>query len=221
MGPCVPANDFGLMCGSGNGAARAIVKTISPSHRLAFAWRLANKPPMNRPDDNDQNLENLIIRLEDGAVLTKSHGSYWDLSTKITKAYLMTAWSPDSRLLVKVEQRAEFVSAELFAFTENDAAIGPFDLVKVIEPAIQAKVEAKDAGNSVLVFAARPEMTIDDQGLLKAVVYTRRIEDAAGGPTDGPRYDATVQLSRAGGSLDAKVVSVAPRAGVSISIIVH
>lgn len=87
----------------------------------------------------------------------------------------------------------------------------------MIEPAIQAKTEAKDVGNSVLVFAAHPAMTIDDQGLLKAVVFTRRAEDA----TDGPTYDATIQLIRAGGSLDAKAVSVTPRAGVSISIIVH
>jgi hypothetical protein len=214
MGPCAPA-DFDLLCGSGNGAARVIVKTISPSRRLAFAWRLADRPP-NKPDENDPNLENLIVRLEDGSVLAKSHGSYWDLSTKIAKAYLMTAWSPDSRLLVKVERRAEFASAELFAFAENDASIGPFDLVKVIEPAVRAKMGAKDAGNSVLVFAAHPAMTINDQGLLQAVVFTRR-EDA----TDGPTYDVTVQVKRAVDSLDAKVVSVTPRAGTSISIIVH
>jgi hypothetical protein len=128
----------------------------------------------------------------------------------------MTAWSPDSRLLVKVERRAEFASAELFAFAENDASIGPFDLVKVIEPAVRAKMGAKDAGNSVLVFAAHPAMTINDQGLLQAVVFTRR-EDA----TDGPTYDVTVQVKRAVDSLDAKVVSVTPRAGTSISIIVH
>jgi hypothetical protein len=115
-----------------------------------------------------------------------------------------------------VERRAEFASAELFAFAENDASIGPFDLVKVIEPAVRAKMGAKDAGNSVLVFAAHPAMTINDQGLLQAVVFTRR-EDA----TDGPTYDVTVQVKRAVDSLDTKVVSVTPRAGTSISIIVH
>src|SRR5208282_1318535 len=170
LGPCVPA-DFDLMCGSGNGAARVIIKTISPSRRLAFAWRLADGPP-NRPDENDPNLGNLIVRIKDGTVLAKSHGSYWDLGTKIAKAYLMTAWSPDSRLLVKVEQRAVFASAELFAFAENDAAIGPFDLVKVIESAVRAKMGTRYAGDSVLVFTAHPAMTINDQGLLQAVVFT-------------------------------------------------
>lgn len=217
IGPCVPALDFGLMCGSGDGAARAIVKTISPSQRLAFAWRLANKPPMNRPDDTDPTLENLIVRIEDGAMVAKSSGSYWDLSTKIAKAYLMTAWSPDSRLLVKVEQRAESESAELFAFAEDDTAVGPFDLGKVIKAAVEAKMDAKDADNSVLVFMARPAMTISDQGLLRAVVRTRKGEF---GPS-GPIYDVTVQVTHSANSLTANVVSVTPRDGVSISIIVH
>jgi len=78
-------------------------------------------------------------------------------------------------------------------------------------------MDTNDAGNSVLVFTAHPAMIIDDQGLFKAVVFTRRVEDAA----DGPRYDATLQLIRVGGSLAAKVVSIAPRTGTSISIIVH
>lgn len=165
MGPCAPA-DFDLICGSGDGAARAIVKTISPSRRLAFAWRLTNKPPGNIPEQDDPALENLIVRLDDGTALAKSHGSYWDLSTKIAKAYLMTAWSPDSRLLVKIEQRAQSASAEIFSFTEDDATTGPFNLVKVIEPALQAKMPKANTGNSTVAFSAHPATTIDDQGLL-------------------------------------------------------
>jgi hypothetical protein len=217
MGRCVPAVDFDLMCGNGDGAARAIVKTISPSQRLAFAWRFANKPPTNPPNDPDPNLENLIVRIEDGAVLAKSHGSYWDLGTKIAKAYLMTAWSPDSRLLVKVEQRAAFSSAELFAFVENDAAIGPFDLVKTIEPAVLAEMSAREDGTSGLVFVAHPPMTISNQGLLHAVVRTTQGEY---GP-DGPTYDVALQIMRAANSINAKVISVTPHAGASITITVH
>jgi hypothetical protein len=214
MGPCVPA-DFDLICGSGDGAARAIVKTISPSQRLAFAWRLVDRPP-NQPTYGDPKLENLIVRIKDGASLAKSRGSYWDLGMKIAKAYLMTAWSPDSRLLVKVDQGVESTSAELFAFAEDDAAIGPFDLAKVIEPAITATEHAGAAENFSLVFASHPAMTIDNNGLFHAVVNTRS-EDA----TEGARYDVTVQVTRSGASLAAQVVSVTSHAGVSISIIVH
>jgi len=215
MGPCTPA-EFDLICGSGDGAARVVVKTISPSRRLAFAWRLTNKPPGNIPEQDDPALENLIVRLDDGAVLAKSYGSYWDLSTKIAKAYLMTAWSPDSRLLVKIEQRARSASAEVFSFAEDDATVGPFDLVNVIEPAMQAKTQRTHTGSSSLVFSAHPATTIDDQGLLHTVVSARH-EDA----TEGPRYAVVMQIAHSTKAIDAKIVSVTPFDGTSISIIVH
>jgi hypothetical protein len=219
MGPCIPAN-FDLICGSGDGAARAIIKTISPSQRLAFAWRLADRPP-NQPNDHDPKLENLIVRIEDGATLAKSQGSYWDLGTKIAKEYLMTAWSPDSHLLVKVAQSAEFASVELFAFAEDDAAIGPFDLAKAVKSAITATEHVDDAGNFSLVFAAHPGMTVDDNGLFRAVVNTRMEDVTKDDVTEGTRYDVTVQVIRSGASLAAHVVSVTPHPGTSISIIVH
>jgi len=217
MGPCVTDDRGDLTCGSGNGAAAVILKTKSPSKRLAFAWRLTDRPPTSKPDENDPNLENVIVRILDGAVLAKSHGAYWDLGTKIAKAYLFTAWSPDSRLLVKIEQRADSASAELFSFAEDDTAIGPFDLVKVIEPAVQAQMQAsKDADISTLVFAPHPAMTINDAGLMQATVLTIS-RDLIYGPT----YEATVQVKRAADTLDANVVSVTPYTGTSISIIVH
>lgn len=217
MGPCAPDSQGWLICGSGDGAAQVIAKTISPSRRLAFAWRLADRPPSERPGENDPNLENFIVRIEDGTVLAKSRGAYWDLGTKIAKAYLSTAWSPDSRLLFKVEQRAGFASAELFSFAEDDTAIGPFDLVKVIKPALQVNMQGtKDTGNSALVFSARPAMNVDDQGLIHAVVNT-----IASDSSHGPVYDVTLQVTRTAGSLNANVISVAPYAGTSISIIVH
>ena len=90
MGPCTPVV-FDLICGNGPGAARAILKTVSPSKRLAFAWRLSNRPPTDRPEQNDPYLENFVVRIEDGAVLAKSHGAYWDLGSKIAKAFLIAA----------------------------------------------------------------------------------------------------------------------------------
>jgi hypothetical protein len=215
MGPCQPAR-FDFLCGSGDGAARAIAKTGSPSDRVAFAWRLTDRPPTSPPEQNDPNLENLVVRIEDGTILAKSHGAYWDLGSEIAKAYLMTAWSPDSRLLVKAEHRVESVSAELFAFGENDAAAGPLDLGTVIERAVLAKMQGTEQiDNSVLVFAAQPAMTIDDHGLMHAVVAIK-VQDTTQG-----RYDVAVQVTHVASSIDAKVVSVTPYDGVSISILVH
>jgi len=215
MGPCKPAN-FDLLCGSGDGAAHAVVKTISPSKRLAFAWRLANQPPINVPGEHNPELENFVVRIGDGAVLAKSGGSYWDLSTKIAKAYLMTAWSPDSHLLVKVEQRADFALAETFYFSDDDTATGPFDLGGVILPALRAAMKGtKGANNSVLVFAAHPAMAIDNQGLLHAAVFAR------GDDADGPTYDATVQIAHVASIIDAHVVALTIREAPTISVIVH
>lgn len=215
MGPCHPAR-FDYLCGSGDGATRAIAKTGSPSDRLAFAWRLTDRPPTSPPKQNDPNLENLVVRIEDGKILARSHGAYWDLGAKIAKAYLMTAWSPDSRLLVKVEQRDDSVSAELFAFGENDTASGPFELGKMIKSAILAKMEGvKQMDASVLVFAAHPEMTIDNRGLLHAVVAIQAQNETQG------RYEVTVQVSHVADSIDASVASVTPYGGTSISVIVH
>jgi hypothetical protein len=39
MGPCREANDGAILCGEGENSARVIDGTISPSKRLAFAWR--------------------------------------------------------------------------------------------------------------------------------------------------------------------------------------
>ena len=39
MGPCKPDKHDGLICGSGDGAARVIDDTTSPSKQLALAWR--------------------------------------------------------------------------------------------------------------------------------------------------------------------------------------
>src|SRR5579864_5833012 len=205
IGPCAPAV-FDLICGKGNGAARVIVKTISPSKRLAFAWRLAKRPPGAVPDDNADDLENFVIRIADGAVLAKSHGAYWDLGTKIAKAYLMTAWSPDSRLLVKVEQRAESVSAEVFSFASDDAVVGPVDFTNVVKTALQAKEGVANSTDSLLVFTAIPAITMDDRGSFHATVRLRRKEDAV----DGPTYDVAGQATRTANTLNVNVVSIAP-----------
>ena len=119
------------------------------------------------PEENDPNLENIVMRIGDGAILAKSNGSYWSLGTKIAKAHVSAAWSPDSHLAVKVEQRSESASSELFAFDQSDAATGPFELVGVIKPVVLSQMEYnQDADDYGLVFASHPAMTINNDGLI-------------------------------------------------------
>ena len=66
MGPCQPDKDGGLTCGSGPGAARVVEGTMSPSKRFAFAWRAPGSSSADDPDPDK--VENLLIRISDGAV---------------------------------------------------------------------------------------------------------------------------------------------------------
>lgn len=217
MGPCRPDDQGIVTCGSGDGAAQVIYKTMSPSKRLAFAWRLTDRPPTAKPNENDPHLENFVVRIDDGTILARSRGSYWDLGNKIARAFLFTAWSPNSHLMFKVEQRSESAVAELYSFTENDTALGPFDLVTVIKPEILTKMHVtNDAEEDYgLLFSAKPDMTIDDQGLLHVRVQT--MKDNARGVV----YDAAVQAFSASNSLNAKVVSATRYGKPTIFVTVH
>jgi hypothetical protein len=219
MGPCLPADHGSLICGMGDGAARTIPETNPPSKRLALAWRFTNRPPTDRPSENDPNLESLIVRIGDGAILAKSRGVYWHLGDRYApRQYLRTAWSPDSRLLIKIAGRVGVSdSAELFAFDEDDNVAGAFDLAKVLDDAMGAEMKSiKDADQYLFRFCYKPEVAIDDQGLIHASVFAETRDSG-----DGPDYDMTAQARRAANSLDVKVLSVSQNLGPRISVTVH
>src|SRR5262245_4964698 len=72
---CVADQHGGLVCGEGKAAMRVVADTTSPSKNYAFAWR----SPQGLPSGNDipDNIENVLVRLNDGAVLAKLGGEYW------------------------------------------------------------------------------------------------------------------------------------------------
>jgi hypothetical protein len=219
MGPCLPADRGSLICGTGDGAARTIPETSSPSKRLALAWRFTNRPPTDRPNENDPNLESLIVRIGDGAILAKSRGAYWHLGDRYApRQYLRAAWSPDSRLLIKIAGRVGVSdSAELFTFDEDDSIIGAFDLAKVLYAAMGAEMKSiKDANKYLFGFCYKPEAAIDDRGLIHASLFAEK-----GDSGDGPIYELTAKATRAANSLDVKVLSVSQNLGPRISVTVH
>jgi hypothetical protein len=219
IGPCVPNDHGSLTCGSGNGAARVIPKTISPSKRLALAWRITNRPPTSQPTEGDPDLESLIVRIEDGATLAKSRGDYWDLGERYAPhQYLSAAWSPDSRLLIRTAGRvAVSDAAELFAFADDDGVVGPFDLAKVFDSAVRGEMKSvKDADQYLFRFSYQPQIAMDDHGLIRASVYTQAPDS-----TDGPIFNLTAQVTRVANSLGAKVLSVSRHLGPYISVTVH
>src|SRR3954454_13976285 len=70
---CLADQHGGTVCGEGKSAARVFADTTSPSRKYAFAWRSAEGLPSGR-DLPSNSVENVLIRLMDGAVLTKLGG---------------------------------------------------------------------------------------------------------------------------------------------------
>jgi hypothetical protein len=219
MGPCIPDLRGSLTCGNGVGAARVIPKTASPSNRLALAWRLTSSAPGYQLHEGNPDLENLIVRINDGAILAKSQGTYWDMGDRYAKAqYLTAAWSPASRLLIRMAGKGDAPhSAELFAFAQDDSVTGPSDLVKVLDPAVRAEMkDVNDVDKYVFTIATQPSMTIDDQGLISASVFM--VERDSGNER---AYNMTAQVARSANSLSVKVLSISRYLGPYISVTVH
>ncbi len=211
MGPCQPETrddfDKSLVCGSGDGAARVIRKTISPSKRLALAWRNTEAPPTVVPEDNDPNIELLIVRLKDGATLWKADGAFWDTGdTHINNVFEVATWSPDSRLLIETyDSRYSSDAVNVFALGANDVVTGPFDVLTALKIAVQAQMTGiKDADSYDFFMSLDQPMTIDNRGLLRATILMTL---GKFGPVR--TYTLTAQIARRGDALGVNVLSVA------------
>jgi hypothetical protein len=99
---CVADQQGGLVCGEGKAAMRVVADTTSPSKNYAFAWRSEQGLPSGR-DLQPAGVENLLIRIADGAVLAKLGGEYWATGEMRANRYdLLAVWSPDSRAVIEV-----------------------------------------------------------------------------------------------------------------------
>jgi hypothetical protein len=206
MGPCQPDKFGGLTCGSGVGAARVIEDTLSPSKRLALAWRSPDGPPTNEPNGDT---EILVVRVADGAILATSKGSYWNTGeARANRLEELATWSPNSRLLIRsFNSRFSTDAVELYAFGANDEATGPFDLLKVIEPALRVSLKRRVKDDQTFVFsiASDPAMSIGNGGLVRARVMMWV-------PKDGPERDfnVTARVTHDAKMLAARIVAVMP-----------
>jgi hypothetical protein len=217
MGPCRPAGEETLICGIGDGVASVIPQTISPSKRLAVGWRLTNRAPISKPYDHDPDLENIILRIEDGAVLAKTHGTYWRAAGRTARANVFAAWSPDSRLLVAGMESVDSENVELFKLAEDDTVTGPFNLAAVLEPAVRAKMRGiKNANEYTFRISYKPGISIDNNGLIHASVYMAQRDSG-----EGPAYDLIAQVNRTAASMDINLLSVSEFHGLIGSITIH
>ncbi|GEM_PF-1110052 len=211
-GPCKPYPPLEvLVCGSGDGAAIVIRDTVSPSKKFALAWRTVDAPPFQEPEGQ---IDLVVIRLEDGGILSKTSTEYWDTGEAHANRLQEHAfWSPDSKFMIR-ESTSRFSSdvVELYTIGAEDIVRGPFDLLSLIEPPLHKRLKPyeADADGFTLAIAAKGEnektVEIDDRGRF-------RIEVMLWAPKEGPMYYYTVhgEAERAKSAKDkprARIVSI-------------
>ena len=198
---CLADQRGGLVCGTGKGALRVFANTTSPSRNYAFAWRTAQGLPSGRDAPND--VENVLIRVTDGAVLATLGGAHWETAEmRANRSELLAAWSPDSRAVIEVANSRW--DSDSFAYYRIDGATATkLDLRALVEPVLTARLPPRNRqGNSFRVHEDLP-VTLDARGRLRftAMLYVPK------GETSND-YVVQVNIRDRGGKLSAQVVSV-------------
>jgi hypothetical protein len=169
-GACVSDRDGGLTCGEGPGAAGVVEGTISPSKRLAFAWRVPGRPLAEAPEAD---VESLLIRLSDGAVLSSAPGLYWRTGgARANHIDEGAVWSPNSRFAIEVtDAKWSTEHLRLYAIRGDDKVL-VLDLKAIIEPAVRKRLQRLVKNESIYVFSAF-DLAVDNRGLVEAPVLMR------------------------------------------------
>ena len=198
---CIADQRGGLLCGTGNGALRVFANTTSPSRSYAFAWRTAQGLPSGDQTPND--VENVLIRVTDGAVLATLGGTHWETGEMRANRYdLLAAWSPDSQAVIEVANSRW--DSDSFAYYRIDGATATkVDLRALVEPVMTARLPPRNRqGNSFRVREDLP-VTLDARGRVRftAMLYVPK------GETSND-YKVQVNVRTTGGKPSAQVVSM-------------
>jgi hypothetical protein len=190
------------ICGEGKDALRLFEGTASPSGKFAFAWRSANGIPASGiPLD----VENLLVRAADGAILARLGGAYWATSQSRANRYDSSAtWSPDSRAVIELaNDRWDTVSLRYYALGSDDSA-EPFDLYPLVEPAVKAKLPPRKRESYTFRVREDQPIKLGARGHARffAMLYIIK--------SDAPSldYDVRIDLTRRDGKTAAKLVSI-------------
>lgn len=198
---CIADQHGGLICGTGKGALRVFANTTSPSKNYAFAWRTAQGLPSG--SDTPNNVENVLIRVTDGAVLATLGGTYWETGEMRANRYdLLAAWSPDSRSVIEVANSRW--DSDSFAYYRIDGATATrLDLRALVEPVMTARLPPRNRqGNSFRVREDLP-VTLDARGRVRftAMLYVPKSETSND-------YKVQVNVRTTAGKPSAQVVSM-------------
>ncbi len=201
---CTPDQHGSSVCGEGKDAIRIFAATISPSKKLAFGWRTPTGLPAGR-DLPSVDIENVLVRLEDGAVLTKLGGEFWETGEMIANRYdQIAAWAPDSRAVVEVANSRW--DSDSFAYYAIDGDnVSKIDLRAMVEPALKARLPA--SRREGLSFRVREEkelpVRLDVRGRITCTVMLYV-------PKQDPiqNFAVSVEIGRKAGKPVARIASI-------------
>ena len=200
---CVPDQGGVPVCGEGKGAMRVFADTISPSKQYAFAWRSPDGLPSGDATPSDD-VDNILIRLSDGAAVAKLGGRYWATGVMRANRYdLVAAWSPDSKAVIELANSRW--DSDVFTYYLLDAdAVAKLDLLALVKPALKAKLPAKDRSNYAFRVAEEKPVALDVGGHLgfTATLYRPKSDEASFD------YKVRVGIISKKGRPTARIVSV-------------
>jgi hypothetical protein len=190
-----------IVCGEGKDAVVVFPDTISPSRKLAFGWRTPSGLPSGK--DLPSDVENVLIRLDDGAVQATLGGAYWASHGGYANRYeQVAAWSPDSRAVVEVANSRW--DSDSFAYYAIDGdKITKIDLRALTEPVLKATLPADRRDQYSFRVRAELPVTLDAKGHVRctAMIYQPKTDPVG-------NYAVTVDVSARAGKPQARVASV-------------
>ncbi|WP_257168306.1 hypothetical protein [Bradyrhizobium sp. SRS-191] len=202
---CAPDQHQSFICGEGKAAVRVFPDTISPSRKLAFGWRTSEGLPSGQAEPPGD-VEDVLVKLSDGAVLGRLGGSYWASGEMRANRYdLIAAWSPDSRAVVEVANSRWDTDAFRF-YSVGDAGLVSLDLHDLVEQTVRAKAAKKvEKGR---VFRVREDLPVkleaDGRLTFTAILFIPKSEQPALG------FHVELMIKTVKSAAAARVISVQP-----------
>ena len=177
-GPCVADQHDGFVCGEGGQAVRALSETMSPSRKFAFAWHSSDG--ISGKEFSPGDVEDLLIRLDDGQVLAKLGGNYWDTGqARANRHATLAVWAADSRGVVEVaNSRWDTDSFAYYAIDGDNAT--KVDLRALVDPAMRARIPRDQRGSQSFRVREDLPVKLDSRGHLRfiAMLFVPKSEDS-------------------------------------------
>jgi len=208
LASCASVQDGAVVCGEGKAAMRVISGTNSPNLHFAIAWR--ERDGAGRDEPNPENVDNILVRLSDGAALLTLGGNYWETDKlRANRRDEYAFWSKDSRYLVEIANDRWDTFSLRAAALDGDTLTGSVDLLPMIEKETRAlRIRRKGSpSDEALSFRVdeeeghQPHVTDKGEVVVRALLFVPKSEN---GQT---AVDVRVRLSVKAGKLEARLIS--------------